>query len=151
MRKGRARQSFQQVHHCGIDQRAGHGLASSSPPTRPSPPTMALIFALIPQASFSPICNARLLVGISIPTVCVAAAGFMVRITGAFVSTLLVLFAITLGCSQNKPLDRAAKLEKQGHADEALQIYQSQLGRTPEYDKGRQAELQFRMGECLLV
>jgi len=75
----------------------------------------------------------------------------MARISGAFVSTLLVLLAITLGCSQNKPLDRAAKLEKQGHADEALQIYQSQLGLTPEYDRGRQAELQFRMGECLLA
>ncbi|HEX6880127.1 MAG TPA: tetratricopeptide repeat protein, partial [Terriglobales bacterium] len=64
-----------------------------------------------------------------------------------------VLFFVTLatGCSRFKPMERAERLEQHGHPEQALEIYKSQLARTPEYDRVQQADLQFHMGECLLA
>jgi tetratricopeptide (TPR) repeat protein len=63
----------------------------------------------------------------------------------------LVLLTFASGCSRNKPMDRAVKLEQQGHPAQALEIYRVQLAKTPEYDRTLQADLQFHMGECLLA
>jgi tetratricopeptide (TPR) repeat protein len=48
-------------------------------------------------------------------------------------------------------MDRAVKLEHQGLPAQALDIYRGQLAKTPGWDRAAQADLQYHMGECLLV
>lgn len=48
-------------------------------------------------------------------------------------------------------MDRAQRLEKQGHPDKALQIYEAQLEKTPNTDHVMLAELNFRIGESFLA
>ena len=71
------------------------------------------------------------------------------RISTGLISLVLLTFAF--GCSRSKPFDRAVKLEQQGHPGQALEIYRGQLARTPEWDRVRQADLEYHMGECLLA
>ena len=71
------------------------------------------------------------------------------RISSGLLS--LVLLTFVSGCSRTKPIDKAVKLEQQGQPAQALEIYRGQLARTPEWDRVRQADLQYHMGECLLA
>lgn len=48
-------------------------------------------------------------------------------------------------------MDRAQRLEKQGHPDKALQIYELQLQKTPNTDRIMLAQLNFRIGESFLA
>lgn len=68
-------------------------------------------------------------------------------------STLVLLFVLgcTSACSHHVEMERARHLEEQGQPMAALQIYRKQYGATPEYLRGRRAELQFHIGECLLA
>jgi tetratricopeptide (TPR) repeat protein len=76
----------------------------------------------------------------------------MSRILGVtFLSSLFILLVFTSGCSRTKTMDRALRLEQQGRPEKALQLYESQLQKTPDSDRATLAELQFRMGESFLA
>jgi tetratricopeptide (TPR) repeat protein len=64
---------------------------------------------------------------------------------------LAVALICASGCSHTVELHRAQRLEQQGRPSQALEIYKAQYDTTPGYQHGRRAELQYRIGECLLA
>jgi tetratricopeptide (TPR) repeat protein len=75
----------------------------------------------------------------------------MSRIHRLTVLSSLLLILIAFGCSRSETMDRAQRLEKQGHPDKALQIYEAQLRKTPNTNRTTLAELNFRIGESFLA
>ncbi len=67
-------------------------------------------------------------------------------------STVALLISVLLlsACTSRRQLKHAVKLEQEGNFTAALEIYRTQLSKTPAKDVRRLSELNYRIGECLM-